>query len=162
MTHPGIDRPNSPRRGRPNLWAVAIVLAVAGAMAAVPAASAQAAGAAGKNKDKTVVQVVTRTPEGSTSAVQMLDTVKGKGASLYTAPASGCTGGCLKVWPPLYVAKGKTPTGVTGLGTMSVMVGKKTKFQVTYMGKALYSFVDDSGTSVNGNGVGGFMVAAVS
>ena len=130
-------------------------------MAAVPAASAHAAGVAAKSKDKKVVQIVTRTPEGATSAVTMLATVKGR--SLYTAPASGCTGGCLTIWPPLYVAKGKTPTGVgvTGLGTVSVMVGKKTKFQVTYMGKALYTFVDDSGTSADGNGVGGFMLATV-
>ncbi len=76
----------------------------------------------------------------------------------------GCTGSCLTVWPPLYVAKGKTPTGVgvAGLGTASVMVGKKTTFQVTYMGKAIYTFVDDSGTSADGNGVGGFMLATVS
>jgi len=144
------------------MGALVIVLALAGAMASVPAASAQAAGTATKMKDKKVVQVVTRTPEGSTSAVTMLATVKGR--SLYTAPASGCTGSCLTIWPPLYVAKGKTPTGVgvTGLGTVSVMVGKKTKFQVTYMGKALYTFVDDSGTSADGNGVGGFMLATVS
>ena len=142
------------------MGALVIVLALAGALASVPAASAQAAGTATKTKDKKVVQVVTRTPEDSTSAVTMLATVKGR--SLYTAPASGCTGGCLTVWPPLYVAKGKTPTGVTGLGTVSVTIGKKTKFQVTYMGKALYTFVNDSGTSADGNGVGGFMVAVVS
>ncbi len=159
MRTPRTDRPTIPLYRRPNAWGVVIALAVGGAMALAPVASAESAGAT-KTKDKTVVQVVTRTPSGSSTPVTMLATVKGK--SLYTAPSSGCTGGCLGIWPPLYVAKGKTPAGVTGLGTVSVMVGKRTKFQVTYMGKPLYSFVDDSGTSVDGNGVGGFTVAAVS
>jgi len=105
-------------------------------------------------KDKKVVQVVNRSPFGN-----MLATVKG--ASLYTPPSTGCAGGCLSVWPPLYVKKNTTPTGAVGLGTVSVMVGKKDKFQVTYNGRPLYTFTGDSGTSVNGNGVGGFSVATV-
>jgi len=126
------------------------VLAAVGATTVVPALSAQAA----TGKSQRVVQVVTRAPFG-----QMLATVKG--ASLYTT-ASSCTGTCLKVWPPLLMGKGKTmPTGVgvTGLGTTPVTVKGAPALQVTYHGSALYRFVSDSGTSVNGDGVGGFTVA---
>ncbi len=42
------------------MGALVILLALAGAMASVPAASAPAAGTATKMKDKKVVQVVTR------------------------------------------------------------------------------------------------------
>jgi predicted lipoprotein with Yx(FWY)xxD motif len=129
--------------------AVAVV-ALGSAVLSAPLASAQTT----KMKDKTVVEVVNRSPYGD-----MLATVKG--ASLYTPPASGCSGGCLKVWPPLYVKKNTTPTGTSGLGTVEVVVGKKDKFQVTYNGKSLYTFTGDSGSSVNGNGVGGFSVATV-
>ncbi len=40
-------------------------------------------------------------------------------------------------------------------------MGTKTEYQVTYRGKRLYTFVDDSGSQVNGNGVAGFVVAKV-
>lgn len=157
MTNPRHEGPlRSTRPGRTR-WVGAVfgIVALVGSLA-IPLASAQAATATAKKK---VVQVVTRTPEGATKAVTMLATVKG--ASLYFAPATGCSGGCLNVWPPLEIAAGKTPTGVKGLGTTTVTVGTKAHLQVTYRGKPLYSFVSDSGTSVNGNGVGGFRVAKV-
>jgi len=103
-----------------------------------------------KSKSATVVQVVTRSPFG-----QMLATVKG--LSLYVDPSGPCTGSCLTIWPPLLMPKRKTmPIGTSGLGT--VKIGKH--LQVTYNGEALYTFSGDSGSSVNGNGVGGFMVAS--
>ena len=102
-----------------------------------------------------VVKVVTRAPVG-----QMLATVAG--ASLYTPPSTGCTGGCLSVWPPLYIARGDYPTGTKGLGVVVVTVGSVKKRQVTYNGKQLYTFASDSGHSLNGNGVGGFSAAVVS
>jgi predicted lipoprotein with Yx(FWY)xxD motif len=89
----------------------------------------------------------------------MLATIKG--ASLYTT-ASSCTGGCLGVWPPLLMAKGKTtPTGVSGLSTVKVTINGSHDLQVAYKGKRLYRFISDSGSSVTGNGVGGFKVATV-
>lgn len=98
-----------------------------------------------------VVQVVDRPPVG-----KMLATVKG--ASLYVHPGGPCTGGCLTVWPPLLMPKGKTmPTGAKGLGTTPD--GSKGRLQVTYHDLPLYTFTGDSGTSVNGNGVGGFEAA---
>ena len=124
--------------------------AVGGAMIALPVASAQA----GTTKTEAVVKVVDRAPFG-----KMLATVAG--ASLYTT-ASSCTGECLKIWPPLLMAKGKTmPTGVTGLSTVKVTIGSSHDLQVAYKGKRLYRFSSDSGSSVRGNGVGGFKVATV-
>jgi predicted lipoprotein with Yx(FWY)xxD motif len=126
------------------------VVALGAVTAAVPLASAQAA----TSKSEAVVKVVTRGHFG-----KMLATVKG--ASLYTTAAS-CTGQCLKIWPPLLMASGKTkPTGTTGLSTVKVTIGKAHDLQVTYKGKRLYTFVSDSGSSVTGNNVGGFKVATV-
>jgi hypothetical protein len=50
--------------------------------------------------------------------------------------------------------KGK---GVECLSTVSTSAG----LQVTYHKQPLYTFVDDSGTSLNGNGVGGFVAAKI-
>jgi predicted lipoprotein with Yx(FWY)xxD motif len=84
-----------------------------------------------------------------------------KSRTLYVLMAGDtCTGSCLKIWPPLLMPKGKTmPAGATGLGT--VAFGAK-RLQVTYNGSALYTFKGDSGTSANGNGTAGFVVAQVS
>ncbi len=96
-----------------------------------------------------VVKVVTRAPFG-----KMLATIKGR--SLYIKPKGGCTGACLTAWPPLLMPKGTTvPRGVRCLKTAKF--GRR--LQVTYRGKRLYRFAGDSGTSVNGNNVGGFKVA---
>lgn len=82
------------------------------------------------------------------------------GHALYYLPAGSCTGGCLSIWPRLVMPKGKTmPRGVRCLGT--ARFGTHHQLQVTYHGKRLYTFVDDSGHSVNGNGVAGFKVAKV-
>ncbi len=125
------------------------LMAVA-ALAPVAPASARAM----KSKSATVVQVVTRT-SGAMTFTNMLATVPG--LSLYVdTNSSPCTKGCLTVWPPLYMPKGKTmPLGAAGLGT--VKMGKHR--QVTLNGKRLYTFDGDSGSSVNGENVGGFIVA---
>ena len=152
--------PGTRRRPRPRAWIGAAIgmAALAGTLAAVPAAGAQAA-TSGTKTTKKVVEVVSRVPEGKTTPITMLATTGG--ASLYIAPATGCTGSCLTVWPPLQIGAGKTPTGIKGLGTTRVMISGKSRRQVTYLGKALYTFEDDSGTSLNGNGVGGFKAAKV-
>lgn len=98
------------------------------------------------------MQVVTQAPYGKMLATD-------SGLSLYETSGT-CTGSCLHIWPPLVMAAGKTvPTGVTGLKTASLKVGIKTELQVTYRGKRLFRFYTDSGSSVNGNGIGGFKVA---
>jgi predicted lipoprotein with Yx(FWY)xxD motif len=80
-----------------------------------------------------------------------------KGATLYVDTAGPCTGSCLTVWPPLLLPSGKTvPTGAAGLGTTPF--GTSGQLQVTDHSMPLYTFENDSGHSVNGNGVAGFMV----
>jgi predicted lipoprotein with Yx(FWY)xxD motif len=147
-------RPIPTRRLRARCAGTALVaLTVVGGATMVPAAAAQAA-APRAGSTQRVVEVVTRAPIG-----KMLATVKGR--SLYTT-TSGCTGSCLTVWPPLLMSKGRTvPKGVKGLGTVTLVVGGVNRLQVTYHGLALYRFVSDTGSSVNGNGVGGFVAAHV-
>ena len=101
-----------------------------------------------------VVKVVTRKPFG-----KMLANTKGKGASLYYMPKGKCGAACLSFWPPLLLPKGSkaTPIGVACLRT--VKFGKRT--QITYRGHRLYTFTSDTGTSVTGNGLAGFVVAKV-
>jgi predicted lipoprotein with Yx(FWY)xxD motif len=145
------NRARRPQRVRRGLIGISLgAVAVTGATAVAPAVSAQATTGAKQR----VVEVVTRAPYG-----RMLATVKG--LSLYTT-SSGCTGGCLSAWPPLLMDKGNTiPTGVKGLGTVALTFKGSSRLQVTFHGNALYRFVGDSGTSVNGNGVSGFTVAKV-
>jgi predicted lipoprotein with Yx(FWY)xxD motif len=152
--------PGTRRHPRPRAWIGAAIgmAALAGSLAAVPAVGAQAATSSTRAAKK-VVEVVSRVPEGKTTPITMLATTGG--ASLYIAPATGCTGACLTVWPPLQIGAGETPTGIKGLGTMRVMISGKSRRQVTYLGKLLYTFESDSGTSLNGNGVGGFKAAKV-
>ena len=66
-----------------------------------------------------------------------------------------CTGSCAMAWPPDLLPAGATSIpsgGPTGLGSVMVADGRR---QVTYNKMPLYTFADDSGTSVNGQGIGG-------
>ena len=84
------------------------------------------------------------------------------GAALYYLPHGSCTAasGCLAVWPRLVMPAGKTvPKGANCLGTAPF--GSHHRLQVTYRKHRLYTFVDDSGTSVTGNNFQGFKVAKV-
>jgi predicted lipoprotein with Yx(FWY)xxD motif len=156
LTIPTVKSEQRSRRPRLALTGGAAlgVVALAGAMP--PASVASAHDARGKTpKTAVVVEVVNRAPYG-----QMLATVSG--SSLYTAPGS-CTGGCLTIWPRLLMPKGKKiPLGMSGLGTVKVKGSHMAGLQVTFNGKPLYRFNGDMGNSVNGNGVGGFMVATTS
>ena len=127
---------------------VAGVLAVLVLVIAAPTFGASNAGTS-----KKMVVVVTRGSFGKILATT------GTEMSLYYKPSGSCTGACLSAWPPLLMPAGKTtPTGTTGLGTKPF---QKTKLQVTYNGKRLYTFTGDTGHSVNGNGIAGFVVAQV-
>jgi predicted lipoprotein with Yx(FWY)xxD motif len=78
--------------------------------------------------------------------------------ALYYLKSGTCTGQCLAIWPRLLMPKGKTiPKGASCLATAKD--GKR--LQVTYNRHRLYTFVDDTGTSVTGNGVAGFAVAKI-
>ena len=112
--------------------------------------AAEAATPAHKGAD--VVQVVNRSPIGNMLATS-------SGASLYIHKSGPCTGGCLQIWPQLLMPAGKTrPKGAQCLSTVSTAAG----LQVTYRNQPLYTFTGDSGSSENGNGVGGFKAAKVS
>ena len=119
------------------------------------AAGTATAGAAGKAKVD--VKAAARPSVGTIL-------VTSKGAALYRDTDDGpnhptCTGACAAEWPPLLLPAGQTAPvggpGVTGLGR--VKVGKGT-FQITFDKEPLYTFVEDSGTSVKGNGLGPFEV----
>jgi predicted lipoprotein with Yx(FWY)xxD motif len=101
-----------------------------------------------------VVKVVSRRPVG-----KMLATTANPGASLYYLPTGTCGASCQSSWPPLVLPKGSTavPTGVTCLGTAKLGLQR----QITYRGHRLYTFVGDSGSSVNGDGFAGFVAARV-
>ena len=78
--------------------------------------------------------------------------------ALYYLPSGSFRGGCLAIWPPLLMPRGKTvPKGASCLRT--VRFGRR--LQVTYNHHRLYTFISDTGSSVTGNGVQGFKVAKV-
>ena len=132
--------------------AVVAALLVSGSTVATAgiAATAQAqVRPAGVSSSAIVVAVASRHGFG-----KILVTV-GAGMALYENPA-GCNAGCRSIWPPLLMPKGKTtPKGAKCLGTAAL--GRR--LQVTYNGQRLYTFTGDTGHSVNGNGVAGFVVA---
>ena len=100
----------------------------------------------------TVVKEATRTGFG-----KILVTING-GMSLYEHPHGGCSASCRSIWPPLLMPAGKkTPKGAPCLATAKL----GTKLQVTYHTQRLYTFTGDTGHSVRGNGVAGFVVAKV-
>jgi predicted lipoprotein with Yx(FWY)xxD motif len=137
---------------------LAVTLAGASAAATAGVAVAQTAGtgvaAHHPSKAVFVVHQASRPHFG-----RILVTPKG-GHALYYMPTGSCTGSCLSIWPRLVMPRGKTmPRGVRCLGT--ARFGSHHQLQVTYHGKRLYTFVDDSGHSVNGDGVAGFKVAKV-
>jgi predicted lipoprotein with Yx(FWY)xxD motif len=84
-----------------------------------------------------------------------LGTILASGKTLYTLNKKDCTAKCLKYWPPLVlpigVTKATAGNGVKAakLGVVRVASGAR---QVTYAGKALYFFLDDTAAGqVRGN-----------
>jgi predicted lipoprotein with Yx(FWY)xxD motif len=148
--------------GGPGRWvasgAVALAVAMGGtAVAAGPASASTASPSTGpvmhQSRSAVVVKERTRHHFG-----KILVTTKGR--ALYVLPHGSCTGACLSVWPRLVMPKGKTiPKGAMCLGTKKF--GSHGRRQVTYRKMRLYTFVDDRGTSVNGNNISGFKVARV-
>jgi predicted lipoprotein with Yx(FWY)xxD motif len=137
-------------------WTARAVLAAVLVSGSTAAAAGLAAGAqaqvrpAAAGSSATVVNVASRPKFG-----KILVTVK-VGMSLYYMPSGSCNASCQGVWPPLFMPKGKTtPKGAPCLATAKL----GHKLQVTYKGRPLYTFTGDSGHSVNGNGVAGFVVA---
>jgi predicted lipoprotein with Yx(FWY)xxD motif len=144
------DRTIDLRATRVRVAMALTALAILVTLVALP--SRAHAAAAPRSGSATVVKVATRGSFG-----RILTTVGGR--TLYKHPNGACTGSCLSVWPPLLMPRGKTiPKGIAGLRTVVLASGRR---QVTYRHHRLFTFVNDSGTSVNGNGVAGFLVAKV-
>jgi len=150
------------------LAAVAVPVAVAVAVLAIVMSQSSSASPA----SKTAVAAATPTAQmlpayGVTTATRgnfgnIL--VSGSGAALYRYDADKpnmptCTGSCAMAWPPVLLPAGTTSakagTGLTGVGSVILSDGRS---QVTYNKMPLYTFASDSGTSINGQGVGGFFV----
>ncbi len=84
-------------------------------------------------------------------------TILVSGKALYTLKASktACSTSCLKIWPALMLPKGVTKaTAGTGVSASKLGTVKRSggALQVTYAGKPLYKFAEDTSASqVNGN-----------
>jgi len=136
----------SHNRRRPIVVAAIASLALLAVIAAVFAARGSSSGAPSNG----TVSTASNASLGSTVLVNR------SGMTLYhlTAEHGGtfiCTNAaCLKLWKPLTVASGSTPSGVSGLGTVSRPGGET---QVTYKGNPLYTFTGDSRAGdAKGNG----------
>ena len=85
--------------------------------------------------------------------------VDSKGDALYSPDqeAKGmilCDGSCTSIWVPLTLSAGAKPTGAGQLNSMLGTVHRPDgSMQVTYRGKPLYTFIEDTGPGkVTGNG----------
>jgi predicted lipoprotein with Yx(FWY)xxD motif len=85
--------------------------------------------------------------------------VDSKGDALYSPEqeANGmilCKGSCTSIWVPLTLSAGAKPTGAGAVNTMLGTVHRPDgSMQVTFRGKPLYTFVEDSSPGmVTGNG----------
>jgi predicted lipoprotein with Yx(FWY)xxD motif len=130
----GIDRPRRLIRLAPVALVAVLVLSVGVAGAAA-----------------TTRRVVKVEESGSGSVLANL-----KGRTLYSLSVEKhgkfiCTGGCLSIWHPLVIPKGVQPKGPVTLGTVKRPDGRT---QVTYRGRPLYSFAEDTKTGeTNGDGI---------
>jgi predicted lipoprotein with Yx(FWY)xxD motif len=117
-------------------------------MVAILAFSA-AAGAGPTTTTKRVVKVKPLSGGGS-----VLTNLRGRTLYSLSVEKHGkfiCTAGCISIWRPLVVAKKVKPTGPVPLGTVERPDGKT---QVTYRGRPLYSFAEDTKTGeANGEGI---------
>jgi predicted lipoprotein with Yx(FWY)xxD motif len=137
------------RSARRAACAAALAALVAAPLAAVPAGAS------------TRGEVVVRTLKTSSYGTILVTT---KGYPLYTYASdstnhSNCNGSCLAGWPALSVPAGVRPEGVAGLGAFTRSSGER---QVTFHGRPLYTFVNDTRDHVTGQGVSGFSVATLS
>jgi len=133
----------------------AVVLLAAACSSGGSASSSTTSTTSGSAGSAAVVKVVAISPYG-----QVL--IDSSGKPLYTLSGS-CTGACATAWPALTVPAGTNPTGGAGVtGTLKAVRQADGKYQVTYNGSPLYTFVQDSTDHVTGQGVAGFSVVKLS
>ena len=141
---------------RSTSWAARAVVAavlISGSTAATAGIAAAQVRPSGPSTATSAVVV----KEASRTGFGKILVTPGAGRALYFNPA-GCNAACRGVWPPLTMPAGATvPKGAPCLATASL--GKK--LQVTYHKARLYTFTNDTGHMVTGNGVAGFHVAKV-
>jgi predicted lipoprotein with Yx(FWY)xxD motif len=126
----------------------AVLVAVAGVLAACGGAGGSSSSSASSSGTATV------------SAEQLGDSgavlVSPDGHALYASEQeeSGkvmCTGACVSFWKPLTLAGG-TPTGSSLSGTLATVERPDGTRQVTYNGDPLYTFTQEGAGEVTGNG----------
>jgi predicted lipoprotein with Yx(FWY)xxD motif len=130
-------------RSRPSRPLIVLALLALVAVLALPAA-----GLARTAPTKRVVKLE------ESAAGSLLANLRGRTLYSLSVEKHGkfiCTGGCLSIWHPLVVPKGVKPTGPVALGTVQRPEGKT---QVTYRGRPLYSFAEDTKAGqTNGEGI---------
>jgi predicted lipoprotein with Yx(FWY)xxD motif len=125
---------------------------------ALAAAALTACGSSSQQAQKSAAASPAKTQTVSLATVSGVGKVlvDSKGFALYspkqdTAQMIRCTGSCTSIWVPLTV-KG-TPTADSSLaGKLGTVMRPDGRKQVTFDGKPLYTFVEDSPKTVNGNG----------
>lgn len=143
MSQSAAPSPQATRIRSAGLILLPIALALTFAFAAL-AAGALAQGS------KRVAQEAANATLGKT----VLTTTKGRTLYSLSIEVNGkfiCTGSCLSVWHPLTVPAGVKPTGPVKLGTI---VRPEGGIQVTYRGRPLYRFDNDTKAGqANGEGI---------
>ena len=115
------------------------------ALAAALALFAVAGTGAGAAPTKRVAKL-----EESSDGSSVLANLKGRTLYSLSVEKHGkfiCTGACLSVWHPLLVPKGVKPKGPVPLATVERPEGKT---QVTYRGRPLYRFAEDTRSGETG------------
>jgi predicted lipoprotein with Yx(FWY)xxD motif len=129
------------RARRVPIAAVASAAAAVGALAVVPATAAGAASPQVKVSAQTV---------GNMGKVLVSG---GKALYVLTPSGTGCDSACLAIWPALTVHSGSKATAGSGVtkSKLGVTTDAKGAHQVTYGGKPVYFFVEDSKGTVKGD-----------
>lgn len=140
------------------------------AIAAVPLLALALAACGGGNDNSTTSAANTASASttaastgGSTVSVQSIGgksvLVDAKGDALYTndqdtSSMIACTGQCTSFWPPLAAPTKGQPTSsdASVQGKLGSVKGSDGSSQVTFNGKPLYTFVQDSPGQVTGDG----------
>lgn len=129
---------------------------VASAVVAVGVAGLGAAGGAPAAAPSAAAQKKVVVDTARSKRLKRTILVNRRGRTLYSLSAERngrfiCTdSSCLSFWTPLVVAAGTRPTGARSLGTVKRPDGKT---QVSYRGRPLYTFYEDSRSGdVNGEG----------
>jgi len=143
--------------GRKSILAVAVVSLMAIGLAACGSSSNSSTTSASNNS--ATVASAAGGATVSTMSINGVGTVlvDSKGDALYTnnmdsASKVACTGSCTAIWVPLTAPSSGQPT--SGDSSVQAKLGvSKSGNQVTYGGKPLYTFVQDSSGQVTGNGV---------